>query len=382
MPNKRNVAGLLMLSGMMVAAGLMSGCRSSYVNNDIRQANNKFAYLDTVPVERRMVQPEGTTPISYSRKFDLPAMKFDDVRSALVGKAVDVRPPQKLIPLNSNVAVGQDGDIAYVWFYPDEEGNEITSNDLLATLFRMFTRSAISVDTIDAMNSFIQTDWYDATEFATPYSPEAMEKGFLIYRQRYAFGLRKNTEGAPGVSIQLTDNIIEQTDGTELKAGLNRFEPSRFTALMANRLMWSYNLDMKKKHSGGESAYVAIALGRDNNDLPCWLVDAGFDDTYKALVDLLKAYEIKIKEYSSTSGEVTIKYSEPDPEFWESQGVESWGLESGKYTFKLGVFQGKTSITMYDDKNKPVNTSVTARMYSGFASSLNVQFYLNRTAGK
>jgi uncharacterized lipoprotein len=62
--------------------------------------------------------------------------------------------------------------------------------------------------------------------------------------------------------------------------------------------------------------------------------------------------------------------------------VESWGLESGKYTFKLGVFQGKTSITMYDDKNKPVNTSVTARMYSGFASSLNVQFYLNRTAGK
>ena len=69
MPNKRNVAGLLMLSGMMVAAGLMSGCRSSYVNNDIRQANNKFGYLDSVPVERQLVQPEGTTPISYSKKF-------------------------------------------------------------------------------------------------------------------------------------------------------------------------------------------------------------------------------------------------------------------------------------------------------------------------
>ncbi|WP_406041502.1 outer membrane protein assembly factor BamC [Succinimonas sp.] len=382
MLNKRNVTVSLMLSGMMIMVSALPGCRSSYVNNDIRQANNKFSYLDSVPVERKMVQPEGTTPIDYSKQFDLPEMHFDDVRSALVGKAVDVRPPQKLIPLNSNVSVGQDGDIAYVWFYPDEDGQEITPNDLLVTLFRMFRRSAINVESIDAMNSFIQTDWYDATEFATPYNPDAMEKGFLIYRQRYAFGLRKNTEGAPGVSIQLTDNIIEQTDGTELKAGLNRFEPSRFTALMANRLMWSYNLDMKKKHSSSENAYVAISLGRDNNDLPCWLVDAGFDDTYKALVDLFTAYEIKIKEYSSTAGEITIKYSEPEPEFWESQGVEPWGLEDGKYTFKLGVFQGKTSVTMYDENNKPVNTAVTARMYSGFASSLNVQFYLNRTAGK
>ncbi len=358
---------------------ILTGCWSNYVNSDVREANNNFRYLDEVAIERNLVQPQGTDPINYSNQFVLPKIAQDNVRSALVGRAVDVRPPQKLIPLNSNIAVNQDGDISYVWFYPDEEGHEMTSNDLLETLFRMFKRSSISVDEIDAVNSVIRTDWYDGTEFATPYTPDSLEKDLLIYRQKYAFGLRKNTEGALGVSVQLTDNIIEQPDGGELKAGLNRYEPSRFTALMANRLMWFYNLDMKTKHTNEESSYVGIVLGKDNNALPCWIVDASFNDTYKALEQLMLKYEIQIKEYSSTTGQIKIKYDEPDPEFWTEHNTESWALESGKYTFKLGIYQGKTSITLYDSDDKPVSTGVTARMYSGFATSLNHEFYVERT---
>ena len=54
--------------------------------------------------------------------------------------------------------------------------------------------------------------------------------------------------------------------------------------------------------------------------------------------------------------------------------MEPWGLVSEKYKFKIGVVGDKVSISLYDKNDAPVPAGVIARMYSGFASSLNKQF--------
>ncbi len=371
---------LLPLFCSIAGVSVLTACSTwgGGINNDLREANNNFSYLNEVATERHLIQPSGTDKINFSKKFELP-VQVKDSRAAIVGKDVDIRPPQKLIPLETNLIPFKDGDLSLVWFYPDDEGNAVTTNDMMFSILNLFKRLGIDVDSIDAINSEIRTDWYEATEFANPYTINSLKEDLLRYRQKYLFKLGTNKDGVPGVAIQLTDNIIEKSDGTELSDGLNRFEPSRFSALMANKLMWSYSLDTKSKLKKDDKGSVEISLGRDNNNLPCWIIDASFDETYNVLEQLFLRYDVDIKEYSSSNGEITVNYDEFDPDFWEAENVEPWGLDSGRYLFKLGVFNNKTSITLYDKNKQPVATGITARMYSGFTESLNKQFFIYKS---
>ena len=343
------------------------------VNADVREANNNFSYVDAQSTERPLVQPAGTDPIVYSDRFKV-SKPVTDARAVLIGRDVDIRPPQKIISLNNNVEVFQDGDLAQVWFYPQENGTKVTANDLLYTLFHLFRKLGLEVDQLDVANSMVKTDWFEGTEFVHPYNLEDSSNGVIRYRQRYVFRLLRNSEGAPGVVVQLVDNEMQEADGTELADGLTRFEPARFSALMANRLLETYYDEVMIASNKGRNAELSVELGRDNNGLPCWLLDISFADTYKLLQNLLIAYDIDIKEYSSSDGEILVDYDELDPEFWQQQDVEPWGLVSEKYKFKIGVVGDKVSISLYDKNDAPVPAGVIARMYSGFASSLNKQF--------
>ncbi len=367
---------------MFSTLGLLPGCASWFggVDYDLRQANNRFNYLDDVAQNREIKQPVGTDPIKFNEKFSLPKPILDS-RAALIGKEVDVRPPQKIMKLDSNIIGFQDGDLALVWFFPDEDGHQVTTNEVFTTIFRLFRKLGITLDKIEAQEGIIQTDWYESTEAGLPYTLNSSNKGLVRYRQRFSFKLGANKDGVPGVQIQLTDNIIEKSDGTELIDGLNRFEPARFTAQMANKLIASYSQDLKAKNNINDPNSINIELGHDNNNLSSWIVKASFKDTFKALEQLFIDYEIKIDKYSSTKGEIKVSYDEFDPEFWEENNIEPWGLESGDYLFKIGVYDNMTTISLYDKHDQPVDSAVTIRMYSGFADSLGREFKKLKESG-
>lgn len=356
---------------------ILSGC-SGYINRDLREANNDYRYLDSVYNTKTIVQPANTDPIIFDKSYDLPDPIVDS-RAALIGKVVDIRPPQKLIPINSNLIAFQDGDLSQVWFYPDESGKETTPNDLLIGLLSFLNTMNIGVDDVDALNSTIQTGWFDSTEYGSPYDMVAMNDGLLLYRQRYLIRLLKNRDGVPGIAVQLSDNIIETSDGTELEEGLNRYEPARFSTQMANRIMFYY-AQLKKRAENPNYEYedIDITLDRDNNKLPCWTINASFEETYKVMTQLFLDYDFEIKEYSSSKGEILIDYDEEDSDFWEEHQTETWAIDSGVYLFKLGVYEGKTTITLYDKNKVAVPKGLTTRMYSGFALSLKREFYKYR----
>ena len=121
---------------MFSTLGLLPGCASWFggVDYDLRQANNRFNYLDDVAQNREIKQPVGTDPIKFNEKFSLPKPILDS-RAALIGKEVDVRPPQKIMKLDSNIIGFQDGDLALVWFFPDEDGHQVTTNEVFTTIF-------------------------------------------------------------------------------------------------------------------------------------------------------------------------------------------------------------------------------------------------------
>jgi outer membrane protein assembly factor BamC len=104
------------------------------------------------------------------------------------------------------------------------------------------------------------------------------------------------------------------------------------------------------------------------------MVNASFEETYKVLEQLFLRYDIKIISYSSSGGEIKINYRELDADEWKNFGTEPWAIDSDKYLFKIGVYKGKSTITIYDDLNKALETNVVARMYSGFAISLANEF--------
>lgn len=360
----------------LLALSALAGCAGG-INRDIREANNNFRYLDAYSAGDPLTEPEGLDKLKYSTDFDLPGTVIRDSRAAITGRHVDVRPPQKLIPLDPEVITAKDGDLAQIWFHADENGREMTANGLFTVLIRFLNGAGIDIESVDPENSFVRTDWYEATEFATAYDNQALADGALIYRQKYLFRLVRNRQGVPGIIVQITDNIIERSDGEELLTGLNRFEPGRFAALMANRLMLSYHQQQVNSEAGADRN-VEITIGKDNNDLPCWILNASFDETYQVLTEILNGYGIFISEYSSTAGEIRFDYSELDPEDWAAHETEPWGLESGKYTFKIGLFRDKSTITLYDKQNRPVDAGVISRMYAGFSISLTNQFIEHR----
>lgn len=347
------------------------------INADVREANNNFGYVDEVASKRTLVQPQGTDKIVYSEQYSIPP-SVTDARAVLVGGDVDIRPPQKIIVLSRNVEVFQDGDLAQIWFYPLQDGTAVTANDMLYTIFHLFRNLGIDVDELNVADSIIKTDWFEGTEFVRPYSLMDSSNGVIRYRQRYVFRLLRNSEGAPGVVVQLVDNEMQEADGTELADGLTRFEPARFSALMANRLLETYDTELLAANASKRHAELSVELGRDNNGLPCWLLDISFNDAYSLVQNLMVAYDIDIIEYSSSNGELKVDYSEFEPEFWQEQDVEPWGITSDKYLFKIGVVGDKVSISVYDKNDKPVPAGVVARMYSGFASSLNKQFLVDK----
>ncbi|MGN1393710.1 MAG: outer membrane protein assembly factor BamC [Succinivibrionaceae bacterium] len=357
---------------------ILSAC-TGVINTELREANNDFRYLDEVYNEREIVQPEGTDPIYFSDTYSLGIKPIVDSKAALVGKFVDVRPPQKIISLDPSFITFQDGDLAQIWFYPDEKRNIVTANDMLIAILSFCNSSNILIDDVDALASTIQTSWIDVTEYGTEYNLNNFNNGSILYRQRYLLRLIKNDEGVPGVAIQITDNVMEKTDGTELPDGLNRFEPSRMTAQFANRLLadiYKKRLALTMVDFNYET--VDIEYARDNNNLPCWKINAPFDQTYKILEKLFLDYDIEIKSYSSTAGEIEIDYDEFDSEFWEAHQTETWALDSGVYLFKLGVHDGKTTITLYDRNKVAVPSGVVSRMFAGFALSLKREFFIHK----
>lgn len=365
----------ILLPATIIAMLATTGCSlfGGDINKSLRVANNNFDYLDEESIERTVHQPEGTDPLFFSNKYNLPNRILDS-RAALIGKAVDVRPPQKLMTYADNIVGYQDGDLALVWFFPDDNGRAVTTNEAFQAILRLFKKYGMTVDSLDPGEGKIQSDWIELTDNGELYTINKLKDELLRYRQRYSFTLGVNKENVPGVKIQITDNVIERSDGTELADGLNRFEPARYTAQMANKLMWSYNYDLKTRQMNEQPGNVEIYLGRDNNSLPCWIVSASFDDTYKALESIFLTYDIEIDTYSSTKGEILVSYDEFDPEFFEEHSYEPWGVESGDYLFKLGVFEGKTSISLYGKNGQPLEPAITVRMYSGFAQALNEQF--------
>ncbi len=361
---------------VLCVSSLLIGC-SGGINNDLREANNSFRYLNEEFVARDVKQPANTDALAFSNRYSIPE-PITDVRAALLGKQVDIRPPQKIISLSPNVEVFRDGDLAQLWFYPVDKNHVTSINDMLSSVFHLLKDLHVDIEDIDLEKSVIRTDWYEANEFVYPYSTEDLTNESVRYRQRYAFLLLQNSQGVPGVTVQLTDNEMEYPDGSELRDGLTRFEPARFSALMANRLLEVYYKDQQKLKDNAQYSSLEISLGRDNNNQPCWLVNISFDEAYNLLQSLFVAYDITIKEYSSSTGEIKVDYDEFEPEDWDRLGVESWGIDSAIYQFKIGVVGDKTSITLYDKHDKPVPTGIVARMYSGFSASLNKQFLDNK----
>ena len=140
--------GILLLSAV-------TGCSSGNINQSIREANNNFRYLDDSATSKELRTPVNLDPLVFSNEYSLPKNVIRDSRAAIVGRHVDVRPPQKLIPLDGNVVTRNDGDLSQIWFFPDEQGRVMNSNELFAVLLKFLNRNGMDIESIDPVQSFV-----------------------------------------------------------------------------------------------------------------------------------------------------------------------------------------------------------------------------------
>ena len=83
-------------------------------------------------------------------------------------------------------------------------------------------------------------------------------------------------------------------------------------------------------------------------------------------------FEVLLNE--KTRGIVDVDYDEPSDSFFTSNGIDNYVIEDDKYRFQVGIENGKTVITIFNNLKQPLSDDLFLKMYSGFARSIELEF--------
>ncbi len=320
--------------------------------------------------------PQGLEDPKTDPTMDVPPIS-KKAMSYPVGDDLDIRAP--VAPLRSDLGVHSQwshGE-AIVWFEQGGEHGVSSEADAWRLLGTVLKKMNIGTGKVSADQYSLTTAVRDFNEFGAPYTPADLNGGAMKYRQVYRIRIGRNQNGDLGIASTLIGSMtILPLSGKNIEDVLNPIEQERFAMGFSNAII--HVLD-GSSDEGATSGNAAVVLGRDHNGNEALMVDAHYETVWAALRRMLPEYNWEIKEFSLSNGRLLVDVDDQDAELFHNKGVDSFALDEGEYTVRVGEEDSKTVITFYDKDGMPLKAGTVDRIYSGFAQALTRE--LSRSAG-
>ncbi|TCN83384.1 outer membrane protein assembly factor BamC [Shewanella fodinae] len=332
-----------------------------------RQADGGFDYVNA-PETKPLTIPEGLKTPKYSQEYAIPPLKAK-ANNAVVGEALDIRPPLQILPMADGTHVEEGSDNIKV--VVETIDNSVDLKKEMFTVVEGFLKSKnYGIAKEDYDTGVIDTDWIDHEEVIDS-SWFGADKVYKV-RQRYQFIVEVRPHGRTGnLIINLLDHQ-QSYNGEDSQQLLNSEDKKRYTIDMLNSAVGFMAKerarivqDMKVKQSKGiDMSYVAAANDKDEG---YWLADAPLKRTWDRLALVLPEVGFEVVDMDSAKGLYYVKFNDTSG-FWSSLFSDDSIKLKDKANYRLLVAQdkndaNKTEIRIRDNEDQPLSEDKVQSVY-------------------
>lgn len=296
----------------------------------------KFVTLNTggliLPEQDKTYQLPTTTNISKSTKLD-------------------IRPPSKPMPIIGNSVAQFDGERSSI-VYP--AAKKAVYN--LQQVARLLTEKNIKFTT---QGNSIQSDW----------APTGRSDDIGDTQIRYQIDEVGNQEAnALVVSVlQMKRNEIIFTPTVQDKA---RYTSDRLNQLIGE-LNTAYRTQQQQLSGGAQNVAIQSSLITDNNGHIALGLNAGFNQAWDKLGQVLPVLGFKIEEETPGRGYRVLDYKPLNKKEWLRFGVDQPDLDKGEYRMQLTTFGGNQSaVILANEDNETLAGAQAQAMYQALQALL------------
>lgn len=349
------------------------------VDESLREPTGYYEHAEIKQLPDRLQVPAGLENPPLDRAFAVPDLP-PGAESLPVGEQMDIRAP--IAPLRSDVGVHSQwrAGEAIVWFEPGGAHGIHSEDEAWFLLGSVLKGMHVEPGKISDEDYILTTKSADFNEFGAPYNESDLGSRALRYRQIYRVRIGRSESGDLGIATSLIGSMtLLASTQKSVENLLSPIEQQRFAMGFSNQII--HLLEERAKAVRNIPEIVNVVLSKDSNNRDCFMVvNVPYEITWKVLHEMLPKYKWTIKSYSLSKGSIQVTIEDDDPDIYHDLGVDSFALEEEDYIIRVGIEGDNCVITFYDDHDKPLDSSLILRMYSGFSKALSRELTQERIA--
>lgn len=292
-----------------------------------RQVMGDEVYLNTAPLKSPSV-PSGIILPVQSDSYEIPT----NVKTGVVGKELDIRPPQQSFALRGASGAQYDNGTSTLLF---ESSTQET--DLWLNIVDLLQMQNVPVTSRQDTSQSLITDWVQWQRLDEDNQ----------YEGRYQISLQPQ-EYQQALVVKMLE--LRQSG----KNVTNASETQRYSILMMNAIVegLEYQADQKVNQSTGGVGALQVQSSTDDSGLPLLIVRAPYSVAWQHSPTALEKLGMKVGKRDSSQSRIDVTYKPLDSNGWQALGVRDPQLEEGDYQVHVGDLNNRTSLQFIDAKGK------------------------------
>lgn len=359
--------------GAIASSLLLAGC----AGNEHR-ARSEYEYVDAKsnPV---FEVPEDLAKPPQRPDYNIPHVESTD--ETAIGDELDISAPIQVLTLVDG-SLRPQGEERRASIEFDitrfEGGNSI--DGIWQSLWNVLERNNIAARFWDKDGGVLVTDWFVADSEEAPSYFFGLEdyflerSGHLEVRARYAFNLDVSRTGRTAKLSAVMVGFERYMDKVMERNRPTQVERDSFTVNVLNGVVKQYQQDMvvlQQEKTIEQQRAMALSLQVDQKGLASIVAAVPFDQAWQNAESLLEAAGFVIED----SDRIQATYFVNVPGNWNlnklfSSETQEAGIESGSYKLFFGDRGDTTTISIFNDDNKPLGEKEVTKAYNSLLQAL------------
>ncbi|MBW8192192.1 outer membrane protein assembly factor BamC [Neiella marina] len=358
--------------GALAGSLLLAGC----AGNENR-ARSDYEYVDAKsdPV---FVVPEDLEAPPKRPDYHIPEIETTD-ETAIGENLVISAPIQVLTLVDGSLRPQGEDRRASIEFDITRYESENPIDGIWKSLWNVLERNDIAARFWDKEEGVLVTDWFVADSEEAPSYFFGIEDYFiertgkLEVRARYAFNLDVSRTGRTAKLSAVMVGFERYLDKTMERNRPTQVERDNFTVNVLNGVVKQYQNDMialKQEKTIEQQRAMALSMQVDQKGLASIVAAVPFDQAWENAESLLEAagFVVEDRERMQATYYVTV------PGNWNLNHLFSEtkevGIKSGDYKLFFGDRGDTTTISIFNDDNKPLKEEDVAKAYESLQQAL------------